>query len=370
MSEQESQQKKSNPEEVKNQEITVEQTEVSENTASVLSPENKSFFRRMSEGGVKIANQVYEGLYKIPGVNRVIGKIEIAYNQFWIDRHQEKITNLKEKIDSLDLRINALDQSKKEIESVIENLKQQNVPGVESLQIKLQDIDRQKAALLNEKDKVQSKFEAMDNKLKLYTNERDRVADKLIGRYEEKLNPLEAELERLQTFRDQVDSMVASTEERHKELLAHLAEIEKKKTQIEDALRRTGMSEKKIRKFEAIKKLEEYLLEVQEKMRLEKENLAWRKVEINRRIAEVDAKANPYRDKREEFVRVKEGRPIKIDLEKRKRGKGFMGMEEAKAHSRSEVLRDTGPVSDSAENENGDEQKRVNNGVRKKQIGF
>lgn len=49
--------------------------ETAETAPAFLSEENQSFLGRMSEGGKKIASQVYEGLYKIPGVNRVVGKI-------------------------------------------------------------------------------------------------------------------------------------------------------------------------------------------------------------------------------------------------------------------------------------------------------
>jgi hypothetical protein len=305
----------------------------------------------MSEVGAKIANQVYEGLYAIPVVNRIVGKLEIAYNQFWIDRHQEKTFQFKEKIDDLDLRVSVLDRSRKEIESAIENLKSQNIPGVESLQIKLQDIDRQKAGLLNEKDRIQSKFEARENKLKLYTNERDRVADKLIGHYEERLKPMEAELERLQTFNDQTDLLVAVTEAKHKEQLAKLGDIEKKKTQIEEALRGTGMSEEEIRNFEAIKQLDNVLADGREKIRIERENLVRRRAEINKRIAKVDRRASSYRDKREEFVRVKEGRPIKIEVAARQRGVEFRGEEKTRAHPRSEAAYEKGPVSAGVEKE-------------------
>lgn len=347
-------QKTPNPEGIENQEKAAEKAEASENTASVLSSENRILFRGMSEGGKKIANQVYEDLYKIPGVNRVIGKLEIAYNQFWINRHQEKSAQLKRKMDGLDLKIGTLDQSKKKIESIIENLRSQNLPGVESLQIKLQDIDRQKAGLLNEKDRVQSKFEARENKLKLYTNERDRVADKLIRHYEEKIEPMEAELERLSTAKDQIDLLIAVTEAKRKEQLTRLGDIEKKKTQIEEVLRQTGMSEKEIRKFEAIKQLDEVLVDIREGMRIEKENLEdlkRRKAEINKRVAKVDAKANPYRDKRQEFVRVKEGRPIKFDVAARQRSAEFKEEEEIRAHPRSEAEYEAGSVLGGAEKE-------------------
>jgi hypothetical protein len=129
---------------IKNQEKFEEKTsnESAEKTAACLSPENQIFFNKMSESGKKIANQVYEGLYKIPGIKRVVGKLEIAYNQFWLERHEKKALEFKNKMDGFDIKIRALDQSKKEIESVIENLKQQNIPGVDSLQLKLKDIDQ------------------------------------------------------------------------------------------------------------------------------------------------------------------------------------------------------------------------------------
>lgn len=310
--------------------------ETAETASTFLNSENQSFLGRMSEGGKKLASQAYEGLYKIPGVNRVVGKLEIAYNQFWIDKHEEKAVGFKNKMDGLDLKAGAFEQSKKEIESVIEDLKSQNIPGVESLQLKIKVIDQQKINLLNDKDKAQSKFEARENKAKLYTNERDRVADKLIGRYNEKLEPMEKELENLQTCKDQADLVIAVTEVKHKEQIAKLDGIEKRKTQVEEALRRTGMSEKEIGKFEAVKTLAGFLAEGREKIRLEKENLAQRKTKINEKIAKVDAKANPYRDKREEFARVKEGRPIKIEVATRERGREFKGTEETASHTRAE----------------------------------
>lgn len=310
--------------------------EATENTADFLSSENQGFFHKMSEGGKKLAGQAYEGLYKIPGVNRIVGKIEIAYNQFWVDRHEEKAVGFKSKMDGLNLKVGAFDQSKKEIESLVENFKKQGVPGVESLSLKLKDIDQQKMDLLNQKDKAQSKFEARENKMKLYTNERDRVADKLISRYNEKLEPMEKELENLQTYKDQTDLLVAVTEVKHNEQIARLGGREKQKRQVEEALRGTGMSEKEIKKFEGVKVLEEFLAQGREKLKIEKENLAKKKAEINQKIAKVDAKANPYRDKREEFTRVKEGRPIKMNVETRQRGQEFKGEEETGSHTREQ----------------------------------
>jgi len=352
------------PEEIKNQEKVVEQAKANEKIASNFNPENRKTFERMSEQAKNIANQVYEGLYKTPGINKIVGKLEIAYNQLWIDKHQEKAAKLKEKIDGFDLRINALNQSEKEIKLAIEDLKQQNIPGVESLQIKIQDIERQKEELLNKKDRVQSKFEERENKLKLYVNERDLVADRFITHYEEKLEPLESELKKLQNYRNQLDLLAVVTEAKYKEQSAKLDNLRKKKVQIENTLHHAGMSEKEIRKNEAIKQFEKIILENQKKIRsdysLEKEKLARSKAEINKKIAKVDAKANPYRDKREEFVRIKERRPIKMEVAPRQKEE-FRDEEKIKAHPRIEVRPvEVRPVEKSIPNKSGAEKEPKN----------
>ncbi len=347
------------PEEIKNQEKVVEQAKADEKIASNFNPENRKTFERMSEQAKNIANQVYEGLYKTPGINKIVGKLEIAYNQLWIDKHQEKAAKLKEKIDGFDLRINALNQSEKEIKLAIEDLKQQNIPGVESLQIKIQDIERQKEELLNKKDRVQSKFEERENKLKLYVNERDLVADRFITHYEEKLEPLELELKKLQNYRNQLDLLAVVTEAKYKEQSAKLDNLRKKKVQIENTLHHAGMSEKEIRKNEAIKQFEKIILENQKKIRsdysLEKEKLTRSKAEINKKIAKVDAKANPYRDKREEFVRIKERRPIRMEVAPRQKEE-FKDEEKIEAHPRIEVR----PVEKSIPNKSGAEKEPKN----------
>lgn len=324
------------PETIKDSEKPIETKLDPEKVAADFSPENQGFFSKMSEKGKNLAGKFYEGLYKIPGVNRIVGKMEIAYNQFWADKHEAKAANLKGRMDAVDLGIGALDQSKKDIETVIENLKQQKMPGVESLQLKLRDVDEKKMDLQNKKDKIQTKFEYRDDKKKLYTNERDRVADKLIGRYNEKLEPMEKQLEKLQDSKDRMDLQIAATGIKHKESMAKLADMENNKTKIENALRAAGMSDRQVRNFEAVKVLETLLADGREKIRTEKEELTRRKAEINQKIAKVDAKANPYRDKRGEFARVKERRPVEMKVETRKREEEFKGEENVEVKTRQE----------------------------------
>ena len=284
-----------------------------DDTVVYFGPSSQVFFRDMSDGAKKLASKVYEGLYKTPGVKRIVGKLEIAYNQFWIDRHEEKAVELKNEINSLDSRVGALGISKSEIESRIDDLKQQNLPGAESLQSKLKDMDRQRIELLNKKDKTQSKFELKESKAKLYAGERDRVADKLIDRYGEKLEPLEGELGDLLTSRDQLDLSASVAVVRHKEQMAKLDKAQETKEQIEQTLRGTGMSEKEIKGFSAVRELEDMLAQGRESIRVEIEKLIQEKAKINSKIARVDGRANIYRNKKEEFIRIKERKPLKTD---------------------------------------------------------
>ncbi len=309
---------------------------------SYLCPQNQESLKKMPAGGKKIISQIYEGLYKIPGVNRIVGKLEISYNQFWLDKHEKRAVDLKGKIDGLDMQIGTLDQSKKEIESVIEDLKQQKIPGVESLQLKLKDIDRQKIDSLNKKDKIQSEFESRENKVKLYANKRDKIANKLIEHYDEKLMPMEKELKRLHSHVKHIDLLIAVTKEKHRDLLSGLDHIEKQKTKIEELLRKNGMPEKEIKKDVTIKKLENLLIQGRKKIKAENDILTQKKDEINSKIAKIDAKANQHRDKRGEFIRVKEGRPLNIPMETRKKEEEFKGREETKGHIREESPETTG----------------------------
>ena len=304
--------------------------------AEQLNDSNRNIFEKMSHKGRDIASRAYEGLYKVPVVNRLVGKMEIAYNQFWADHHENKAIKFKEKTDGVDIQLGTFDQATKQIELTIEGLKQQKMPGAESLQVQLRDIENQRRGLLDKKDKYQSKFEKRDNKLQLYTNERDRVADKLIDYYDERMAPMEKELGNLETCRDRVDLVVAVTEARHKDEKTRLSGVEKRKVQIEEILRSIGRSEKEIKKFEAVKALDKIIADGREKMKKEMASLARRKAEINKTVAKVDKKANPYRDKREKFIRIKQGRPVEMNMSARQKGVNNKFEEKTKGYTRAE----------------------------------
>lgn len=295
-----------------------------------LSPENRGFFKKMSDAGKRF----YEGLFKIPGVNRIVGKMEIAFHQSFADYHEKRAVEHNDRKTALDTQISSLDSSISGIESAVAELEKSGVSNTQGFMLKVRDMQRQKQELMAKKDVVQSKLEAELNKRNIFTNERDRVADKLIGRYDEKLRPMEQEIESLYTDRDQADLIVEVTEAKHRQQYEAIAKIEAQKKQITDSLLRAGMSESKVKSFGGLKMLDKQIAQSRDKLRTEKEAIAIKRNEINRKIAEADERANPYRDKREEFVRVKEGRPIEFKLERRRRRIGFDGEESIISNNR------------------------------------
>lgn len=309
-------------------------------------PENKGFFKKMSEGGREIAGQVFEasqklasktqeGIYNFPGVARFLGKMEITYNQFWADKHEEKALGLKDKIDGFDLKSKTLNEAQKDLEDKIENFKKSGFP-VGSLALQLRDFEKQKEDIAKKRDRVQSKFEARDNERKLYIGERDRIADKLINRYESKLQPFEKDLENLKSQRDQLDLASTIAEIKNDQQEETFKKLEQDIKEIEDTLRASGKGKWTIGRDKTLKLVKAEILKGRKEIAAEKENIAKQKFEINRKIAEVDERANPLRDKRGEFIRIKNGRPINIDVKPRKREENVLSEEEINDHKREE----------------------------------
>lgn len=306
------------------------------NLSVFLDPDNKGIWDKVSNGAKNMMNSAYEGIHKVPVVNRAVAKMEIAYSQFWIDKKEEKSIKLKSKMDSLSFKDQALDTSRQEMEVLAKDLDSQGIPGSASLFLKIKEIQEQKDKIANKKDKLQSKIEIKENKINLYTNKRDGIADRLINHYDKKLSPIEGKLDVLQSKRDFLDLKITATEIKHEEQKVRLNEIKDKKLKIEEALRKSGESERNIKNSGAIKELNK-LIEDGYK-RIEKDNLelSYKKDSFDKKVAKVDQKAQPYRNRKDEFIRVKNNRPVKIDLEKRETAKEFKDKEDTSANTRLE----------------------------------
>ncbi len=315
-----------------------------EKTEDVLGSESKNFFGRMSEKARDIANSAYEGLYKIPGVNRVVGKMEIGYKQFWADKHEEKAAQYKAGMDSIDLKLVGLEKSKQAIALAVESLQKQGMPGSELISLKIKEFDRERDGYLSKKDKLQSRLETRQDKVKMYTNERDVVAGRLIEYYDGKLEPMEKGLELLASRKGEADLDINVTELRHREHAEQLSVLEKTRADVAKSLRDSGMEEKDINNHIAVKEIDSVLKHSREEMKKEMAVLDEKKAKIEKKVAKANERANPYRDRREEFVRVTKDRPIKINTKDRVKGEAFDGKEDVNIVNREAPVKYKEPV--------------------------
>lgn len=282
-----------------------------------MAPERRRGFRALPERSRNVLQRMYDQVAAEPELRRVIGKMEIAYHQIFLDRHQEDSAKLKTKLDIVDAKLEGTDEARSDIEADIAQMERDGEPGSEALKMSLQKLDRRRAKIMAERDKKQTAFEAVDNKARLRATKRDAVADRLIDTYDKELLPLESELEALQTARDEVELTVIVTEVKHKELRQRAEEIQERKERTAGNMRRGGSSEKDIRK--AMSSYDTRIYGIAEQISRDEGAIATRKLEIDARVAIVAAAADPYRDKREEFVRIKNSRPIDIKVEARTR---------------------------------------------------
>lgn len=278
-------------------------------TEESLSSENQAAYAAMPAEAQSIFSKMYEGLYKIPVVNKIVGKIEIAYNQSFMEEHEGKAAALKDKMKGFDARMRALEETKKETEAAAEEMERDGLPGAAQMKVRAKQFEKEAADLMTKRDKVQTKFESAENKMKLRANKRDAIADRLIGFYEARLEPMERKLEELRTEEDEVDLLVEVAGVKHAQQGEKIEELKKKVESQVKALRASGMTEYKAEHYPSVTMLEEHSANIKKMIEEDSRQLQKRKAVISEKVADAEEKANPYRDNREEFVKVKAGRP-------------------------------------------------------------
>ncbi|MFZ2048719.1 MAG: hypothetical protein WAV25_00215 [Minisyncoccia bacterium] len=299
-----------------------------------FSPDNQSRFSKLTEGARNIVSKLYEGIKNIPIVQETVGKMQIAYNQINANEYEHGMVILKRRADGFNARVEAIDVFQTKMRTLIEDLKKGGLPGGESLEEKIRESEENKNKLLKKRDKNQSMFEVRDNKRKVHLEKRDMVAGKLINVFETKLAPIEKDLEIAHGKLDQIDLDMAVAEAKHKNKLEELEGLDKTKTQIEETLRAQGESEKNIKKFEAVKQLGEMIAAEKKAMNDERENLQKTRIKVLEKITKIDEKANPLRDKRGDYVRIKNTRGANLNVDARTKEVDQKASETTSGHPR------------------------------------
>ncbi len=276
-----------------------------------------------------------EGLYTIPVVNKIVGKMEIAYNQFWIDKKESKGVKIKNKMDGLNIKNDALSQTAESIREAGEVL--------ESMGISSSSTDLKEKKILaginkneNKLDNLQGKLENKENEIKNFTNKRDSIADRLINHYEKKLSPIEGKLAVLEERRSEIELFCISREVLIDEQKANIKIIEEKRDQIMKQYMSAGYKDKEIKKDCVLKELNKHIENIYTHIQIEKAKIDSRRNEINQKISKVNKKAEPYRNNKNKFIRIKESRPIDFNLKERKYADEFKSHETTSSHPRED----------------------------------
>ncbi len=296
-----------------------------EDFSGLLEDENKGFFSKMSGGAKSIFNKAYEGIKKVPVAERMIGKMGIAYNQHWIDSHEKVATKKQVALENTETEINTLSSVRSEMVDAIQTLEQEGV-STTPLQRGLKNIDKKTLKKMGESDKHQSKLEARVDLMTIYTNKRDHIADQAISKYDQKIEPLNLEMQRLALLREKVKMVIEETKRKNEAQRKVLSQLLDKKLRIEEAYRKGGIKDGaggitggRISKISAVKELQKVIEQGYDKLHNEEDKLFSKKLEIDIKIAKLERKANPYRDRRENLIRVKENRPIEFGIAQRER---------------------------------------------------
>lgn len=301
-----------------------------------LSPDNIGLVNRMTDRGKEIASKAFQSLEKIPGVDRTVGKLLVAYNQFWKNWNEKKAVGFKQQMDSLDRQISSMELGKERFQAKINEFEAKGM-GVESLQLKLKESDQKRINLENKRAAMDSKLKARINNAKNRTNERDDVADRLINRFEGKLKPMEAELEKLKTNSAKSNLLIALTEAKHQRLESDLAKQERDILEAEKDMRDLGNSAKEIKDDPSLKIMRADVASGRKSIQAERNKILGDRNKINTEIARVDATANKYRDRREDFSRAKEDRPITFKVKAKEKSRVSTTRETPEAQTRQQA---------------------------------
>ncbi len=261
--------------------------------------------------------------------NPTLSKAKIGLNQFRAEIRENKNLKKKEKLDALRAQKEAGEKKAKRIQKEYDEGK----IGAGALREK-RAIEKLGRKLDRKSDKLQSNIENRENRIKLLINKRDAVAEKMILRYEKELNPVEARLEKMKERRDKIELVCLGNEvkiEDQKKKIDHLA---KEKEDLIEKLEESNLYGKEARKHPSVLLLEKQIEDGYSNLAIMKEENVLQRKEINSLIAKLDKKAQPHRDKRDRFVRIKENRPLDVKLEDRPFLEEPSHYEKTKAHFR------------------------------------
>ena len=232
-----------------------------------------------------------------------------------IKNEEKKMGELDKKIKGTDLKIEALDEIKKELESTIKELGQEEGVSTAGLLLKLKDLAVQRNIFLNERSIIWSDFKDKEHTVELTIASRDRILNKFIYNYERALEPLNKDLSLLNQGISSFNLEMVVVEIK---LKAAKEKLDNKKKEIEDKEKkyiRSGLDKKDIKDIiDTYQPIIDNLNSGYEEINSEKEVLEKKIFSIKEQLAVVDKNINQNQNKIDEFNNSKKVGLIKLGI--------------------------------------------------------
>jgi hypothetical protein len=271
-----------------------------------LSDENKGFLEKISDGGKKI----FDTLLKIPRINKKVAGKAIWCEEYFMKECNKKTEKFGGEARLLDTKIGIRERAIADLTTRIEELRVEgDTVRAASLELKLQVKTVEKANFENKRNSLSDKIREQEARARVFAGKRDGIANKMIGYYNEKMAPMEAEVVSLQTDKNDLIAFVAEREAQFNEWTSRINDLENGKKRNIEELTRDGASKEEIK--EEAKEFDEEIKELRDQLK-EKDNLKQQQLEIEQKIAEAMGKMSGHKENRGEFENKKIIRPLNI----------------------------------------------------------
>jgi chromosome segregation ATPase len=267
----------------------------------------KEVVSNMSEKAKNIASGIYEGIYQNSVADRIVGRIEMSFNQFWVDTHQAKEEELQEKVA---VKKGEVKDWNSKIRSIASSMTELSGLGQDttSVQKRIEQFEKKKQAVMAKQAALETKVKVRIEKKEAYIGRRNEIADKLIDYYSERITPIEARIHDLNKNVDVLDFDVMADEIRNKERTAKLNEIKEAKEKLAERYLAAGMSSFKVHFDKTITQLGRNVRSGEHEVEKEQDKIQRHKIEIEKRkekIQKVEEKTKPYEEKIDKLEAIK-----------------------------------------------------------------
>lgn len=285
--------------------------DVKEEDYEILNEENKNYLETgLAQKGKRFFSGLYEKLDRIPVINKLAGKMAIAYNEKFAKINEKSTNEISGKISESDQKLKQFAEIEHQLKTVLAQLEGDNLPGTEKIRTSLRRIENKRKKEESRNKESRGKLAEKIESYKSFINERNRIADGLIDFYEKKMLPVKEKLDELNKEQNRLGAVGLAQEIRSDTHRLKIDELEKKKNSIIEVLKKAQMTDKEIEKFAAIKSINSAIERINKD--IEKKDKELEK-KINKISRKIDSKNNKYKkveEKKITFDKIKLGEQI------------------------------------------------------------